>query len=218
MISMPSTPTYTSHTNNLPPPSITWKVSLFPLQIYWTQIHFKNISTYTSIYVSPQTTPWTSLKQSIIKGECIRYIRTNTTYETYAAMAHTFKARLRKRNYPNTLINNMIATVKYSDRQQYLQNRQPKQPTMTPPLYIHTPPPQYRLLKQLVLHDYHTVRFKTPRFITLRHPILQSMLVRSHQSFTNDQLVDVILTLNTTASQEHKETIQTHLLTTWLQQ
>ena len=129
-------------------------------------------------------------------------------------MAHTFKARLRKRNYPNTLINNMIATVKYSDRQQYFQNGQPIQPTMTPPLYIHTPPPQYRLLKQLVLHDYHTVRFKTPRFITLRHPILQSMLVRSHQSFTNDQLVDVILTLNTTASQEHKETIQTHLLTT----
>jgi len=87
----------------------------------------------------------------------------------------------------------------------YLQNRQPKH-TTTPPLYIHTPPPQYRLLKQLVLHDCHTIRFNTPRFIALRHPTLQNMLVRSHQSFTNDQLVDVILTLNTTASQEKKET------------
>ena len=51
-----------------------------------------------------------------------------------------------------------------------------------------------------------TVCFKTSRFITLHHPTLQSMLVRSHQSFTNEQLVDVILTLNTTASQGHIET------------
>ena len=131
--------------------------------------------------------------KAIIKGECISYVRTSTTYETYAAMVHTFKVRLRKRNYPNTLINNTIATVKYGDRQKYLQTRQSNQHTTNPPpLYIHTPPPQYRLLKQLVLQDYHTIHFNTPRFITLRHPTLQNMLVRSHQSFTNDQLVDVI--------------------------
>ena len=122
-------------------------------------------------------------------------------------MVHIFKVRLHKWNYPNTLINNTIANVKHGDREKYLQTRQSNQHTTTPPpLYIHTPPPQYRLLKQLVLQDYHTIYFKPPRFITFHHPTLQNMLVCSHQSFINDQLIDVILTLNTTANQEHKET------------
>ena len=214
MISMPSTPTYTPHTT-------IFHLHRFPGPRHLQRFHFslykfighKNVSKTSqpipipAFHLRPphehlnlyQYLHFTSdhpmnIFKAIIKGECINmYIRTNTTYETYATMVHTFKAQLHKRNYPNTLINNIIATVKYSDRQQYLQNGQPIQPTMTPPLYRHTPPPQYRLLKQLVLHDYHMVRFKTPRFITLRHPTLQSMLVRSHKSFINDQLVDVIL-------------------------
>ena len=36
--------------------------------------------------------------KSIIRGECIRYIRTNTTYETYKATVLLFTQRLQKRN------------------------------------------------------------------------------------------------------------------------
>ena len=122
--------------------------------------------------------------KAIIKGECIRYIRTNTMYDTYEATIHTFKKRLRKRNYPNAFINKTIATVKYSNRSTYLQRMQPQGHTCTPPLYKSLPPPQYNLLKQLVLQEYGTLHFMSPRFIALKHPTLQSVLVRSRQRFS----------------------------------
>ena len=144
--------------------------------------------------------------KAIIKGECIRYVRTNTTYETYATTVHNFKKRLRKRKYPNTLINKMTAIVKYNNRQKYLQRRRPRQHIKTPPLHKGIPPPQYRLLKQLVLHDYATLHFSSPRFIALRHPTLQNELVRAQLKLTDDQLIDAALSLDTTTPTRHTET------------
>ena len=146
----------------------------------------------------------TKVFKAILKGECIRYVRTNTTYETYIVTVHNFRERLRRRNYPNNLINKLTAIVKYSDRKHYLQQKQPQQ-TRTPPLYKYTPPPQYRLLKQLVLHDYNSLHFTSPRFIALRHPTLHNKLVRSRIDLTDDQLVDVCLFLDSTSPSAHSE-------------
>ena len=57
----------------------------------------KNILTYTQNVHFTSDHPMNMFK-AIIKGECIRCVRTNTTYETYATMVHTFRAQLRKRN------------------------------------------------------------------------------------------------------------------------
>ena len=144
--------------------------------------------------------------KAIIKGECIRYIRTNTTYETYAATVQILKLRLRKRNYPKSFIDKATATVNYNDRHKHLQRKQAQQPTVTPPLYKFLPPPQYKLLKQLVLQNYTKLHFTSPRFISLRHPTLQNMLVRAQLTLTADQFVDVSMALDTITPTTHIKT------------
>ena len=144
--------------------------------------------------------------KAIIRGECIRYIRTNTTYETYMATVHNFKLRLRKRNYPERLINKTINTVQYNKRQQYLKTFQPLQATCFPPLFKSVPPPQYNLLKKLILQDYTKLHFTSPRFITLRHPTLQNILVRAKLNPTDEQFMDITLYLDNTTPTTHTTT------------
>ena len=128
-------------------------------------------------------------------------------YDTYEATIHTFKKRLRKRSYPNAFVNKTIATVKYSNRNTYLQRMQPQRHTRTPPLYKLLPPPQYNLLKQLVLQEYGTLHFMSPRFIALKHPTLQNVLVRSQQRFSDTQFVDVVLSLGSAIPTAHTDTV-----------
>ena len=142
----------------------------------------------------------TNIYKSIIRGECIRYARTNTTMETFMATIHNFRQRLIRRGYPIIFINKVIKTVKYTQRQTFLQNNTPRQVTCSPPLFKCLPPPQYKLLKQIVLQDYAQLHFISPRFISLRHPTLQHTLVRAHLKPTDEQFVDITLSLNTLPS------------------
>ena len=111
--------------------------------------------------------------KSIIRGECIRYVRTNI------------------------FIDKMFATVKYHNRHKYLQKHTPHPITCSPPLFKCLPPPQYKLLKQIILQEYSQLKFVSPRFISLRHPTLQNTLVRAQLTPTDEQLIDITLTLNT---------------------
>ena len=135
--------------------------------------------------------------KSIIRGECIRYVRTNTTLETYCITTHNFKHRLLRRGYPNIFIDKVFATVKYHNRHKYLQKHTPRPITCSPPLFKCLPPPQYKLLKQIILQEYSQLKFVSPRFISLRHPTLQNTLVRAQLTPTDEQLIDITLTLNT---------------------
>ena len=152
--------------------------NLLETKTYQKQLNMYQYLYYTSIH--PQKT-----FKAVIKGECIRYIRTNTSYETYAAMTHCFKKRQLKRNYPSVLIDKTFASVKYSNRPRYLQRCQPKLQAPTPPVYKILPPPLYSLLKKIiVLHEYRNLHFMSPRFIALKHPTLHNKLVRSHIELT----------------------------------
>ena len=119
--------------------------------------------------------------------------------ETFMATVHNFRQRLIRRGYPIIFINKVIKTVKYT-RQTFLQNNTPRQVTCSPPLFKCLPPPQYKLLKQIVLQDYAQLHFISPRFISLRHPTLQHTLVRAHLKPTDEQFVDITLSLNTLPS------------------
>ena len=135
--------------------------------------------------------------QALIKGECIRYAKTNSTKETYNAVLFNFKKRLRRRNYPPEFVEKITRIVKYEDRHRYLKMNQKTRPyTPKPPLYKLVPPPQYTLLKQLILQDYSMLSFMFPRFIPLRQPTLQNRLVRSRIKLTDSQFVDLTLTLD----------------------
>ena len=142
--------------------------------------------------------------KSIIRGECIRYIRTNTTYETYKATVLLFTQRLHKRNYPKMFVDKIVHTVNYKDRQKYLKEK-PHKPTCLLPLFKCFPPPQYKLLKQIVLKNYSELHFVSPRFIALRHQTLSNSLVRAQLRPTDEQLIDIELTLQTSPSNAHTE-------------
>ena len=147
--------------------------------------------------------------KAIVRGECIRYVRTNTSYETYAAMVHAFTQRLHKCGYPNKIIKKNTAAVKYQHRKTYLKHcTRPSQPTRAPPLFKCTPPPQYQQLKRIILTtcNYSHLQFTTPRFVTLSHQTLQKTLIRSKLVLSDSQLVDTTLTLIAATTTTHTET------------
>ena len=144
--------------------------------------------------------------KALIKGECIRYVRTNTTYDSFRAAAHLLKLRLRKRSYPVQLIDKVTSTVSYSNRKHYLTHSQPKHPTCLPPIFKCTPPPNYDLLKELVLKNYNKLHFTSPRFVTLRHPTLRNFLVRAKLHPTDEQFIDLALQFENQQTSPHIET------------
>ena len=137
--------------------------------------------------------------RSIVLGECVRYLRSNTRPETYAAITASFQARLQERNYPNKLTGKLISRIKFSSRSQYFKHiyRQHKPYTPTPPVFKCHPPPKYDFLKTVILQQYHTISHVVPppRFITLAHPTLQKVLIRAEVKPTIDQLFDLLLRL-----------------------
>ena len=136
-----------------------------------------------------------SVFKALIKGECIRYIKTNSTEESYIATVFSFRKRLLRRDYPAIFVEKATDTVKYSDRQKYL-NKISKPPGPPPPLYKLVSPSGFNSLKQLVLQNYSKLKSMFPRFIPLRHPTLHNKLVRAQIKLTDSQFVDLTLSLN----------------------
>ncbi len=146
-----------------------------------------------------------AIYKALIRGECIRYVRTNTTQENYLALLHLFKQRLLKRQYPLQLVDKWTAIVKFHHRQHYLQSSQPSRPIISPPIFKCMPPPQYKLLKQIVLHQYTPIQghLPAPRFIALRHRTLHNELVRAICIPTDEQLIDIALILASMPITDH---------------
>ena len=151
-----------------------------------------------------------SVHKAIISGELIRYIRTNTSEVNYEAMKNLLTARLVTRGYPKALVEKTAPTVSYQDRAQLLQQSRPPQPKYYPPLYKCPPPPQYKLLKQIVLENYHPLQkvLPAPCFIPLRHTTLSNELVRTQLSPTNEQLIDIHIALSNHTTPDYTTTGQ----------
>ena len=48
----------------------------------------------------------------------------------------------------------------------------------------------------MILQEYNNLKFTSPRFIAKRHPTLQNILVRSQVTLTDNQLIDMTLTMS----------------------
>ena len=140
---------------------------------------------------------------SIILGECIRYVRTNTRPETYIATVTTFQKRLQIRQYPQKMVKQLTSRIKFNNRQKYLQTKNKIQTTPRPPIFKCLPPPQFDFLKRIIMQKYYKIRSEvsTPRFITLSHPTLHQTLVRAEVKPTDEQIVDIII--NMASSPKH---------------
>ena len=81
---------------------------------------------------------------SIVLGECVRYLRSNTRLETYLAVVKSFQKRLQERQYPNKLTGKLIARIKFSERLHYLQkSNKHNNATPIPPIFKCHPPPRF---------------------------------------------------------------------------
>ena len=70
-------------------------------------------------------------------------------------------------------------------------------PKIYPPLYKCLPPPQFQTLKKVILNEYDLLEgnIPSPRFITYSHHTLRKELVRSKLIPTDEQFIDICLTL-----------------------
>ena len=86
------------------------------------------ISTYQKTMNRYLYVPFTShhpiaTKSGLIKGELIRYARNSSTRVAFNETAQRFFYRLTLRGYPRYFIENIFATVKYENREKYLEDR-----------------------------------------------------------------------------------------------
>ena len=142
--------------------------------------------------------------KAIITGECIRYVRTNTTPQNYHSMVTLLKTRLVKRGYTRKCLDNATRTIHYTDRKRHLQLAKPGRPQPRAPLFKCLPPPQYKSLKNIILQHYATLRLQTPRFIALKAQTLRQELVKAKFKPTDEQLIDIVLS-TPPPSQQHRE-------------
>ena len=166
-----------------------------PLFSYTNTLDTKTFQKSQNLY---QYLHYTSCHQnavykSTIIGELVRYVKTNTLEVNYEVMKSLFRKRLLARGYPKKLIEKASATVLYKNRAQFLMKSQLPPPKYYPPLYKCPPPPQYKLLKHIVLENYHTLQnmLPAPRFIPVKHATLRNKLVRTKLIPTDSQLSDI---------------------------
>ena len=143
--------------------------------------------------------------KSVITGECIRYARTNTIPANFHATVELFKQRLRRRQYPTILINKAVNSIKYKDRQKFLQQSTSSHRPIKKTIFKCLPPPQFTALIRIILQNYNTVQQYAPlsRFIPLKHRTLKQELIRAKISPTDAQFIDIITVLGPMIQPEH---------------
>ena len=137
-----------------------------------------------------------SVFKGLIRGECIRYLRTNTLECDFNTIIAMFKMRLHQRGYPNKLVDKYTSIVKFSQRQRFLQTAPPRTVTKAP-IFSCLPPPQYNQLKVIILSQYTKLQRIVPRpkFIHSRHKTLGQDLVKAEVQPTDEQFLDIALIL-----------------------
>ena len=84
--------------------------------------HFKPTETFQYTHFSSCHPP--GVRKGFIKGEALRLLRTNSSAKSFAENINQFKARLRARDYPDSLVERITSEVKFSVRKSALQQRQ----------------------------------------------------------------------------------------------
>ena len=137
-----------------------------------------------------------SVFKGLIRGECIRYLRTNTLECNFNTIISMFKMRLHQRGYPNKLIDKYTSIVKFGQRQQLLQAPSSKTVTKTP-IFSCLPPPQYNQLKVVILSHYSEIQRVVPRpkYIHKRYKTLGQELIKAELQPTDEQFLDIALML-----------------------
>jgi hypothetical protein len=145
--------------------------------------------------------------KSIITGECIRYVRSNSDHQNYIQQSNLFKQRLINRGYPIKFIDKHIKKVNYLNRNNFLNPSKRITPvTISRPIFKCLPPPKFNYLKEIILHRHKSVSklIKPPIFCALKHKTISNKIVKSKFLPTDEHLLDIYYsccnTTNTTST------------------
>ena len=146
--------------------------------------HFKATETFQYTHFSSCHPP--GVKKGFIKGEALRLLRTNSSQAAFKTAIKRFKTNLIERGYPETLVSNTLAEIKFEERKHALQKNQ-KANTRILPFVT-----QYRLsvpnLKHILMQNWHLIQqqpllrriFKDPPIVSYRRGrSLKDILVRA---------------------------------------
>ncbi|MCY4327357.1 MAG: GIY-YIG nuclease family protein, partial [Rhodobacteraceae bacterium] len=82
-----------------------------------TRTHIKN--TNKQLYVKNESYHPPGTGKGIIIGEAIRYLRTNSSSNSFHKMIHKHKRNLTKRGYSKNKIDNILSNIKFTDKSKY---------------------------------------------------------------------------------------------------
>ena len=113
--------------------------------------HFKKTNTFQYLFFS-SSRPRGVLK-GLVKGEAIRFLRSNTDTHTYYSTLHIFREHLLLRNYPRVFRDRLLDGITHDLRASYIPNLTPSPspspsptPSPTVPRLVTTYSPHYTSL------------------------------------------------------------------------
>ena len=113
--------------------------------------HFKTTNTFQYLHFSSSHPR--SIFQGLVKGEAIRFLRSNTNAHTYYNTINTFRKHLLRRNYPRRFVDSILRNITYDLRASYIPNLNPSpspNPASNIPRLITTYSPYYSSLSRLI--------------------------------------------------------------------
>ena len=106
-----------------------------------------------------------SIFKGLVKGEVIRFLRSNTDAHTYYNTISTFRKHLLRRNYPRRFVDSILRNITYDLRASYIPNLSPSpSPASNIPRLIITYSPYYTSLSRLI--NIHLIRLVFLRMAT----------------------------------------------------
>ena len=110
--------------------------------------HFKPTETFQYTHVNSWHAP--SVKKGFSKGKAFRLLRTNSSKKLFAESINNLKSHLRVRGYPDNLVINVLAEVKFTDRESALQQKLPGEKNKLRPFVTQYNPSVPSLKKVLI--------------------------------------------------------------------
>ena len=96
------------------------------------------------------------VRKGFIKGEALRLLRTNSSAKSFVQNINQFKARLRARDYPESLVERITSEVKFRARKSALQQRQRVRNKILP--FVTTFHPAVPNLKNILMSKWHLIQ------------------------------------------------------------
>ena len=157
-------------------------LSCQPTQPFKT--HFNKTETFQYTHFTSCHPP--SVKKGFVKGEAFRILRTNSSETTFEDNISNFKKRLIDRGYPQTLVENLLSDIKFTERESALLKHNKERKEILP--FVTQYQPSVSILKEVLLEKWNLIQnqpslrqiFKEPPIISYKKgKSLKDMLVRA---------------------------------------